>query len=54
MMDHTTNCDFEFLMWIVQETKREMVASAFGEGQSGSSVTSLSAQDLKYLFMGAH
>ncbi|KAI3719806.1 hypothetical protein L6452_20711 [Arctium lappa] len=38
----------------LQEEKRKMVASAFGEGQSGSSVTSLTAQDLKYLFTGAH
>ncbi|XP_024987397.1 helicase-like transcription factor CHR28 isoform X1 [Cynara cardunculus var. scolymus] len=38
----------------LQEEKRKMVASAFGEGQSGSSVTSLTAQDLKYLFMGAY
>ncbi|KAJ9563696.1 hypothetical protein OSB04_008856 [Centaurea solstitialis] len=38
----------------LQETKRQMVASAFGEGQGGSSVTSLSAKDLRYLFTGVH
>ncbi|KAJ9563697.1 hypothetical protein OSB04_008857, partial [Centaurea solstitialis] len=40
-------------IFILQEEKRAMVASAFDEGQSGSSVTSLTEEDLEYLFMGA-
>ncbi|KAI3711094.1 hypothetical protein L2E82_40932 [Cichorium intybus] len=38
----------------LQEEKRKMISSAFGEDQSGSSGPRLTAQDLKYLFMGAH
>ncbi|KAI3817047.1 hypothetical protein L1987_10834 [Smallanthus sonchifolius] len=38
----------------LQEEKRKMVASAFGEDQSGTSTGArLTAEDLKYLFMGA-
>ncbi|KAM7261686.1 hypothetical protein ACFE04_020763 [Oxalis oulophora] len=36
----------------LQEDKRKMVASAFGEEQSGGSGTRLTADDLKFLFMG--
>ncbi|TYG80671.1 hypothetical protein ES288_D02G235300v1 [Gossypium darwinii] len=36
----------------LQEEKRKMVASAFGEDQSGSSATRLTVEDLRYLFMG--
>ncbi|KAG2665283.1 hypothetical protein I3760_15G001100 [Carya illinoinensis] len=35
----------------LQEEKRKMVASAFGEDQSGGSATRLTVDDLKYLFM---
>ncbi|KAL0696837.1 hypothetical protein Bca4012_064017 [Brassica carinata] len=34
----------------LQETKRAMVASAFGEDHAGSSATRLTVDDLKYLF----
>ncbi|KAJ0965942.1 hypothetical protein J5N97_027080 [Dioscorea zingiberensis] len=34
----------------LQEKKREMVASAFGEDESGSRQTRLTVEDLKYLF----
>lgn len=37
----------------LQEEKRKMVASAFGEDQSGRSVPRLTPDDLRYLFMGA-
>ncbi|XP_011007832.1 PREDICTED: uncharacterized ATP-dependent helicase C23E6.02-like isoform X2 [Populus euphratica] len=33
------------------EERRKMVASAFGEDQSGGSATRLTVEDLKYLFM---
>ncbi|XP_057804348.1 helicase-like transcription factor CHR28 isoform X2 [Salvia miltiorrhiza] len=36
----------------LQEDKRKMVSSAFGEDQSGSHGTRLSAEDLRFLFMG--
>ncbi|KAL4278546.1 hypothetical protein GQ457_03G005150 [Hibiscus cannabinus] len=36
----------------LQEEKRKMVASAFGEDQGGSSATRLTVEDLRYLFMG--
>ncbi|XP_050232274.1 helicase-like transcription factor CHR28 isoform X2 [Mercurialis annua] len=36
----------------LQEEKRRMVASAFGEDGSGGTVTRLTPEDLKYLFMG--
>ncbi|KAK7343294.1 hypothetical protein VNO77_11934 [Canavalia gladiata] len=35
----------------LQEEKRKMVASAFGEEHAGSSATRLTVDDLKYLFM---
>ncbi|KAI9390799.1 hypothetical protein POPTR_007G000700v4 [Populus trichocarpa] len=35
----------------LQDEKRKMVASAFGEDQSGGSATRLTVEDLKYLFM---
>ncbi|XP_020095500.1 helicase-like transcription factor CHR28 isoform X3 [Ananas comosus] len=35
----------------LQQRKREMVASAFGEDESGSRQTRLTVEDLKYLFM---
>ncbi|CBI35366.3 unnamed protein product, partial [Vitis vinifera] len=35
----------------LQEDKRKMVASAFGEDQTGGSATRLTVEDLKYLFM---
>ncbi|XP_072955755.1 helicase-like transcription factor CHR28 isoform X1 [Typha angustifolia] len=35
----------------LQDKKREMVASAFGEDESGSRQTRLTVEDLKYLFM---
>ncbi|XP_010508345.1 PREDICTED: helicase-like transcription factor CHR27 [Camelina sativa] len=35
----------------LQEEKRKMVASAFGEDNGGSSATRLTVDDLKYLFM---
>lgn len=35
----------------LQEEKRKMVASAFGEDQTGGSATRLTVDDLKYLFM---
>ncbi|MED6197118.1 Helicase-like transcription factor chr28 [Stylosanthes scabra] len=35
----------------LQEEKRKMVASAFGEDHAGSSATRLTMDDLKYLFM---
>ncbi|PON87722.1 Cdk-activating kinase assembly factor [Trema orientale] len=35
----------------LQEEKRKMVASAFGEDHSGGSATRLTVEDLKYLFM---
>ncbi|CAN8321317.1 unnamed protein product [Cochlearia groenlandica] len=35
----------------LQEEKRKMVASAFGEDHGGSSATRLTVDDLKYLFM---
>ncbi|KAG8500478.1 hypothetical protein CXB51_002719 [Gossypium anomalum] len=34
------------------DEKRKMVASAFGEDQSGGSATRLTVEDLRYLFMG--
>ncbi|WCJ38974.1 SNF2 domain-containing protein / helicase domain-containing protein / zinc finger protein-related [Euphorbia peplus] len=37
----------------LQEEKRRMVASAFGEDHSGGSATRLTVEDLKYLFMGS-
>ncbi|KAL1803552.1 hypothetical protein ACET3Z_032199 [Daucus carota] len=36
----------------LQEEKRKMVASAFGEDQSGGTGSRLSVEDLRYLFMG--
>ncbi|KAK1416357.1 hypothetical protein QVD17_32148 [Tagetes erecta] len=36
----------------LQEDKRQMVASAFGEDHSGTAAPCLTAEDLKYLFMG--
>ncbi|PPR98907.1 hypothetical protein GOBAR_AA21750 [Gossypium barbadense] len=36
----------------LQDEKRKMVASAFGEDQSGGSATRLTVEDLRYLFMG--
>lgn len=39
------------LVCILQEEKRKMVASAFGEDHAGSSGTRLTVDDLKYLFM---
>ncbi|PWA57475.1 Helicase, C-terminal [Artemisia annua] len=38
----------------LQEEKRKMVASAFGEDQGGSSAPRLTAEDLKFLFMGSY
>ena len=35
----------------LQEERRKMVASVFGEDQSGGSATRLTVEDLKYLFM---
>ncbi|XP_028072570.1 helicase-like transcription factor CHR28 [Camellia sinensis] len=35
----------------LQQKKREMVASAFGEDETGSCQTRLTVEDLKYLFM---
>ncbi|PKI63963.1 hypothetical protein CRG98_015639 [Punica granatum] len=35
----------------LQDEKRKMVASAFGEDQGGSSATRLTVEDLRYLFM---
>lgn len=39
------------MLLYVQEEKRKMVASAFGEDYSGGSATRLTVEDLKYLFM---
>lgn len=36
---------------LLQQKKREMVASAFGEDETGSRQTRLTVEDLKYLFM---
>ncbi|GMJ06740.1 SNF2-RING-HELICASE-LIKE 2, chromatin remodeling 28 [Hibiscus trionum] len=36
----------------LQDEKRKMVASAFGEDQGGGSATRLTVEDLRYLFMG--
>ncbi|XP_017229709.1 helicase-like transcription factor CHR28 isoform X1 [Daucus carota subsp. sativus] len=36
----------------LQDEKRKMVASAFGEDQSGGTGSRLTVEDLKYLFMG--
>ncbi|XP_038712554.1 helicase-like transcription factor CHR28 isoform X2 [Tripterygium wilfordii] len=36
----------------LQQKKREMVASAFGEDETGSRQTRLTEEDLQYLFMG--
>ncbi|KAF2305133.1 hypothetical protein GH714_001972 [Hevea brasiliensis] len=36
----------------LQQKKREMVASAFGEDETGGRQTRLTVEDLKYLFMG--
>jgi hypothetical protein len=36
---------------VLQEEKRKMVASAFGEDPTGGSATRLTVEDLKYLFM---
>ncbi|XP_077219521.1 helicase-like transcription factor CHR28 isoform X2 [Tasmannia lanceolata] len=36
----------------LQEKKREMVASAFGEDETGCRQTRLTVEDLKYLFLG--
>lgn len=36
---------------VLQDEKRKMVASAFGEDQTGGSATRLTVEDLKYLFM---
>nr|XP_043612556.1 helicase-like transcription factor CHR28 [Erigeron canadensis] len=36
----------------LQEEKRKMVASAFGEDQSGASAKGLTPEDLRFLFMG--
>ncbi|GJY61037.1 helicase-like transcription factor CHR28, partial [Tanacetum coccineum] len=38
----------------LQEEKRKMVASAFGEDRGGSSAPRLTAEDLKFLFMGSY
>lgn len=37
--------------YVMQEEKRKMVASAFGEDQSGGSASRLTVEDLRYLFM---
>lgn len=36
---------------VLQQKKRVMVASAFGEDEKGSGQTRLTVEDLKYLFM---
>lgn len=38
----------------LQEEKRKMVASAFGEDHSGGAAARLTVEDLKYLFMGVN
>jgi len=38
---------------VLQEEKRKMVASAFGEDRVGVSATRLTADDLRYLFLGS-
>ena len=43
-------CNTNFTL-ILQEEKKKMVASAFGEDHGGGSVTRLTVEDLKYLFM---
>lgn len=37
----------------LQEEKRKMVASAFGEDRVGVAATRLTADDLRYLFLGS-
>ncbi|XWS68430.1 hypothetical protein CRYUN_Cryun04dG0089000 [Craigia yunnanensis] len=47
--------DLVGLFWNLQDRqmmKKKMVASAFGEDQSGGSATRLTVEDLRYLFMG--
>lgn len=36
---------------LLQQKKREMVASAFGEDETGGQQTRLTVDDLNYLFM---
>ncbi|XP_047313652.1 helicase-like transcription factor CHR28 [Impatiens glandulifera] len=36
----------------LQDEKRKMVASAFGEDQVGASATRLTVEDLNYIFLG--
>ncbi|KAL3519683.1 hypothetical protein ACH5RR_017832 [Cinchona calisaya] len=38
----------------LQQKKREMVANAFGEDETGGQATRLTLQDLEYLFRGKH
>lgn len=40
------------LIVLLQDDKRKMVASAFGEDQSGGSGNRLTVEDLRFLFMG--
>lgn len=42
----------QFYFYFLQDEKRKMVASAFGEDQSGGTGSRLTVEDLKYLFMG--
>jgi hypothetical protein len=44
-------CSCEIHLGFLQQKKREMVASAFGEDGTGGRQTRLTVEDLKYLFM---
>ena len=44
-------CSCEIHLVFLQQKKREMVASAFGEDGTGGRQTRLTEEDLKYLFM---
>lgn len=41
---------FMNIFLVLQQKKREMVASAFGEDETGSRQTRLTVEDLQYLF----
>ena len=45
--------NIEWFLWLLQQKKRVMVSSAFGEDETGGSQTRLTVDDLKYLFQGS-
>jgi hypothetical protein len=51
-MPNLLTCTEKFIifLYLLQQKKRVMVASAFGEDEMGSHQTRLTVEDLEYLF----